>query len=236
MKKFLHKLGFIWLVVAMVMVTLPPYPLFYFLIKSKSYKSAYKLRHYWSKLVIFSIGIRLNKVGKPSKDLGILIVSNHQSMLDILVLIAINKNPICFIAKSSLAEIPFLRIIFGTLDIAVDRTKPSSSAKGYLKAKEQLKNGINVVFFPEGGIYHPLGKLHPFKMGAFQLAQELHQQIQPITIQNSYLRLPDTETSYKPGKIDVTLHSLVLASTTSSKEVLKEKVFTQINIPLNESR
>ena len=84
------------------------------------------------------------------KEGGILIVSNHRSNLDPLILNAfVTDRPMFFLAKKELFKIPILgKIITKAGAIPVDRkNRDSSSLKKSLWA---LKNGHVVTIFPEG--------------------------------------------------------------------------------------
>ena len=96
-------------------------------------------------------------------------VSNHQSLFDIMALLAINR-PFKWVAKGSLFTIPFLG---WSMDAAryvkLTRDRHHSIRSAYREAQQWLVDGVSVFFFPEGTRSHT-GQLSSFKSGAFKIA------------------------------------------------------------------
>ena len=93
-------------------------------------------------------GIRVRRVGRPSRERPTLFASNHASWLDIVVLSAL--APVSFVAKAEIAGWFF----FGWLaklqrSIFIDRRRSQAAAHGTQLAR-RLAARDNVVLFPEG--------------------------------------------------------------------------------------
>lgn len=94
-------------------------------------------------------GIRVTVVGQPVQDRGVLMVANHSSYFDIIVLSAAAR--LAFVAKQQVARWPF----FGTLarlqeTIFVDREKRSRTGATLDEIQARIRQGDALVLFPEG--------------------------------------------------------------------------------------
>lgn len=128
--------------------------------------------------------------------------------------------------KAELLNNPLTRIFFKTIDIPVDRNSKTSSFLAFKKASALLKDEKSMVIFPEGkidDIYPP--ELHPFKKGAFKLAEINHVKILPIVIENAWRIMWDDGRKYgsKPGIINIDVLSPIKTSSTDSE--LETKVY-----------
>ena len=116
------------------------------------------------------------------KDRHYVIVANHQSMLDILVVLAGLPHHFKFIAKKELFSIPFIGWHIALANyIPIDRSSPESGKRAILAARHQLERGTSVLFFPEG-TRSPDGEIKAFKTGAFKIARETGTEILPLVI------------------------------------------------------
>ncbi len=132
-------------------------------------------------LIILEISIEGNEAKKILPNTSSLIVSNHISYLDIIVLAS--KIPGVFVAKSDVARwtlLGWLAKLGGT--IFVDRTALRSGIVTAGKISAALQKGVNVVVFPEGTSSNG-EKVLPFKPSIFFAALESNASILPVTIQ-----------------------------------------------------
>ena len=107
---------------------------------------------------------------------------NHQSALDIYTLQAFLPYSFKWIAKRQLFKIPFIGWAMGrTGYISIDREKPREALKAMEEAAQKIRNGMNIVIFPEG-TRSVDGTLLPFKKGGFTLALRAMVPIVPIGI------------------------------------------------------
>ena len=118
-----------------------------------------------------------------------IIVSNHQSLADI-VLMYKTKMQFKWVAKDSLFKIPVLGWnLLLARHIRLQRGDFSSIKKVYREAIEWLRNGISVVFFPEGTRSNNQG-MGEFQNGAFKLAIKEKVPVLPIMIEGAKDALP----------------------------------------------
>jgi 1-acyl-sn-glycerol-3-phosphate acyltransferase len=135
---------------------------------------------YYHRLVCRILGIRVELSGKLPKQGPLLIVSNHVSWLDIVVLSAV--APVSFIAKKEVASWPF----FGSLarlqrTVFVDRGRRHATASSRDDMSERLRAGDILVLFPEGTSSDGRRVL-PFKSSFFGAAEIDGVLVQPVSI------------------------------------------------------
>ncbi|OUD15768.1 glycerol acyltransferase [Thioflexithrix psekupsensis] len=112
---------------------------------------------------------RVKKVGLnhiPRKGAALL-VCNHVSYVDSLVIMACCSRPIRFVMYYKIYQLPLLHFIFKTartIPIAGRKENPEILEQAYVDIKEALNNGELVCIFPEGGLTKD-GELQPFRPG-----------------------------------------------------------------------
>jgi len=152
-----------------------------FTLKESYYPLLWKLVRIWSKVLIYGMGFRLkidlNQKIEPNKSY--MFCPNHASLMDPFVLIVLSKNPIVFVGKKELEQIPIFGYFYRRTVIMVDRSNPESRKRVFEMAKKRLQNGLSMAIFPEGLVPEETVVLAPFKKGAFSLAIEFKMPIVP---------------------------------------------------------
>jgi 1-acyl-sn-glycerol-3-phosphate acyltransferase len=111
-------------------------------------------------------------------------VSNHQSGVDILVLFKLHCH-FKWVAKKGLFRIPFIGWNMGLNGyISIERSKGRSKLQMMDKAADSIHAGNSVMLFPEG-TRSPDGNLQTYKTGAFRLAFDTQTDILPVVIKNT---------------------------------------------------
>jgi len=129
--------------------------------------------------------IRVTGKEKIRKGITYVMVSNHQSGLDIIVLFKLWVH-FKWVAKKSIYYYPFLGWnMWLNRYIALDRAKNSSMRKMMIDVEKTLKSGNSVMIFPEGTRSRN-GELQPFKTGAFHIARQAQVPILPIAIYGTF--------------------------------------------------
>jgi 1-acyl-sn-glycerol-3-phosphate acyltransferase len=129
-------------------------------------------------LRIFGIRIEGEPRPPPANARARLIVSNHRSPLDILVLIRLFGGRI--VSRADLSGWPVLGAAArqaGT--IFVDRESESSGARAIRTIRRHLAAGSTITVFPEGATY-PGDDVRPFRAGAFVAPRGLDVEIVPV--------------------------------------------------------
>ncbi|MBN2436278.1 MAG: 1-acyl-sn-glycerol-3-phosphate acyltransferase [Spirochaetes bacterium] len=186
-----------------------------------SEKAAYVLPIAHSRLLTFFIPIRLKIFGKKNLEKGqsYVFVINHNSALDIGAVYAGLKRDIRWVMKKELTDVP----VFGTAcrklgNIPIDRKNPNKAVESINVAKQKIRDGVCLAFFPEGTRRDDV-LLGPFKKGAFHFAIDIGIPVVPITLVGMEKIMPKTSRLFYPGKVKMFIHSPI-----ESKEYTKQSV------------
>ncbi|MBT8271842.1 MAG: 1-acyl-sn-glycerol-3-phosphate acyltransferase, partial [Bacteroidia bacterium] len=158
-----------------ILVTVPIIVLFPILIVSIAYEKWYpfffRLARLWAQFILFGMGLYpvVKRNIKIKKGQSYMLVANHTSMTDIMLMLYLSRNPFVFVGKKELAKIPLFGFFYKRTCILVDRYSAKSRHEVFVRAQNKLKQGLSVCIFPEGGV--PDDKnliLDEFKDGAFR--------------------------------------------------------------------
>ena len=170
------------------------------------------IRKFWGRSQRFFGGYKLEVIGNFSDEANILLI-NHQSMLDIIVIEELHPKNVCWIAKAQIGKIPIIgKILSLPKMIAVERENKHSLIKLLSEAKDRVENGRVLAIFPEG-TRSQTNKLLPFKGGAKLLVEKLNLKVQPIVIVGSDA-MKVKEFSFK--KADIKLFCLDIVDTSKN--------------------
>jgi 1-acyl-sn-glycerol-3-phosphate acyltransferase len=108
-----------------------------------------RLPRYWHKAALWAIGVKVRTHGRLGADRPLLIVANHSSWLDILVLASVAD--VIYVAKAEVRDWP----VFGLLarlqrSIFIARDQRRKTQDQANEIAERLNAGEIVVLFPEG--------------------------------------------------------------------------------------
>jgi 1-acyl-sn-glycerol-3-phosphate acyltransferase len=136
--------------------------------------------HHYHRLLCRLFSIRLNVTGTVPVRGACLVISNHVSWLDVVILSAV--MPLSFVAKREVSHWPF----FGTLarlqrTVFVDRERRHTTAKVADSVAGRLAAGEAIVLFGEG-TSHDGASVLPFKSSLFAAATAPHIGIVPVTL------------------------------------------------------
>ena len=121
----------------------------------------------------------------PPPDRPSVLVVNHQSYLDGLVLCALLPYPVMFVAKAELQERFFARVFLrGIGSCFVERFRQDQSVADAHAVTERLRQGSSACYFPEGTFTRSPGLL-PFRLGAFLAAAEAGVAVVPLTLRGT---------------------------------------------------
>lgn len=144
---------------------------------------AHAINTLWGRSIFVCVPVWRLRVGgrRHLPRSACILVSNHQSLMDILALFGIQYQ-FKWMAKASLFQIPFLGWAMAAAKyIKLYRGQHGSIRETYAQAKRYLREGMPVLIFPEG-TRSATNALLPFKSGAFKLAIEMGVPIVPIAI------------------------------------------------------
>jgi 1-acyl-sn-glycerol-3-phosphate acyltransferase len=114
--------------------------------------------------------------GQPS-----VIVANHESMADIWAMYYLGVQ-FRWLAKMAIFKLPIVGpVMRWAYYVPVERGNKGSGAEAMRLSAERLDKGLAMFFFPEGTRSED-GRIKPFKLGAFKLAQSAQVPVQPIAL------------------------------------------------------
>lgn len=162
------------------------------------------------RLLLPMLGIKVKVKGRGHLNgLGpALYVCNHQSQLDIALILA-QLGPMSFLAKAELFRIP----VFGSLlrrafCLPVYRGQPEKNKNLASQLVKFMKSGHNYCVFPEG-TRSPNGALLPFKTGIFHYAIEAGIPIVPVVIHGAHRLWPKGALWLHGGELKLEILELV---------------------------
>ena len=144
-------------------------------------------------------GIEIEGREKVVRGTTYVIISNHQSILDTLLLYSL-KYKFKWISKIENVRVPILGWYLKLADyIIVDRGNEESKIEMLDKSYRSLKKGISIMIFPEGTRSKD-GEIGLFKRGAFQLAIDANVPILPVLIDGTGNLLPKHKLVLETGQ------------------------------------
>ncbi|MBE0496079.1 MAG: 1-acyl-sn-glycerol-3-phosphate acyltransferase [Campylobacterales bacterium] len=180
------------------------------------------IRRTWAKLQSTLLGYTLLQKGAADPEAK-LIIMNHQSLLDIVVMEALHPGNPCWVAKKEVEKIPvFGHIMHPPKMISIDRSDRRSMVKLLKEAKVRIGEGRVIAIFPEG-TRGKGGRLLKFQVGAKALAEKLNLTVQPVIITGTRQVLDSQHFKANGGTVCVTfLESVNPASDPLWYEHIKE--------------
>ena len=130
---------------------------------------AYIIPYFYHKICLRIFGIKIKTFGKVSINSPIVLISNHASYLDIIILGSLFKTS--FIAKKEISKWPLLGILAKLQNtIFIDR-RVSSLKKQENQIIKHLNEKKNLVIFPEGTSSDG-NRVLPFKSSLFNIFEK----------------------------------------------------------------
>jgi 1-acyl-sn-glycerol-3-phosphate acyltransferase len=160
-------------------------------------------RHCWAPGLMLGAGARLKVDGADRVDWSrpVVLVANHQSMIDICALFRAAPKPLRFVLKDELTRLPFLGWYTRAMGmIGIARGNGRKAQASLERAVGLVRSGACLAAFPEGTRGRP-GRLGAFKGGAFQIAIAAGCTVVPVAIIGSGDVLPAGGFRVRPGVI-----------------------------------
>jgi 1-acyl-sn-glycerol-3-phosphate acyltransferase len=192
----------------------------------------HRFSHFWAFLHLKLCGIEVLSKGRENLlKPPYIIMCNHQSALDIFVLYIALPFLFKWVAKRQLFSIPFVGWVMKRASyISLDRENPRDGLKAINDAAQKIREGMNIIVFPEGTRSKD-GKLLPFKKGVFSLAVRAGVPVIPIGISGTSRLQPKGSLMPKEkGVIYVNIGKpiLIIGDKTSEKARIMDEVRTSI--------
>ncbi len=162
----------------------------------------------WSKLNSYITPMFVSVIGKEKISAGqsYVIVANHQSQFDIFVIYGWMPIDFRWVMKIQLLKVPFLGYgCYRIGHIFIDRSHPDRAKASINEAKDRIKGGTSIMFFPEGTRSLD-GNIIEFKKGAFKFALDMGLPMLPVTIVGTRNVLPAKSMKLFPGRAKLIIH------------------------------
>lgn len=207
MRLLFNKLGHIlYRIWFYILVSVPIFLFFPLLIitsiSEKTYPQFFWLaRNIWANTILYGMLCfpKIKYEEKIARDKSYMLVANHTSMLDIMMMLKVSKHPFVFVGKKELVKIPVFGFFYKRVCIMVDRDDSRSRTGVYRRAHKRLSKGLSICIFPEGGVPEENIVLDKFKDGAFKMALNQKIPIVPIVFYDNKKRFPFTFFNGHPG-------------------------------------
>lgn len=162
----------------------------------------HKVIKVWMNFQMFVLGIKLQTQGKLDESCD-MILMNHQSLLDIIVMEYIHSRDLAWVAKKEITDLFFFgHIIKAPRMISIDRENKAGIINLLKEAKDRLDKGRPIAMFPEGTRSDGKSMLS-FRPGAKILANRYNLRVQPIVLFNTRNIVDSKKVLATPGIVKV---------------------------------
>ncbi|MDF0706820.1 lysophospholipid acyltransferase family protein [Flagellimonas okinawensis] len=205
-----HAVYRVWFYILVTVPILLFFPfLLVFTISEKTYPQFFWLaRNLWARPILYGMGCIpiIRREQRMERGKSYMLVANHTSMLDIMLMLVVSRNPFVFVGKKELETIPIFGFFYKRVCIMVDRDSVRSRTGVYRRAQRRLDQGLSICIFPEGGVPEEDVVLDKFKDGAFKMAIAHKIPVVPMTFVDNKKRFSFTFFSGSPGRIRAIVH------------------------------
>ncbi len=143
-------------------------------------RAIYTIVRYWASSWLWMIGMPLKISGQKPRKGRYVVVANHISYLDTVVLFPGLPGYFRALGKKEFSKVPVMGFLYRQIVIMVDRGNETSRARSMRLMWRVLKRESDILIFPEG-TFNETGKpLKEFYNGAFRLAIITQTPILPV--------------------------------------------------------
>ena len=162
----------------------------------------HKIIKFWMKFQIKILGIKIETIGSIDESCD-MVLMNHQSLLDIIVMEHIHNRDLAWVAKKEISDLFFFgHIIKAPRMISIDRENKAGIIFLLKEVRDRLSNGRPIAMFPEG-TRSDGSKILKFKAGAKMVANKFNLKIQPVLLFNTRNIVDSKNLKAKPGTVKV---------------------------------
>ena len=159
---------------------------------------------FFSRLFFVAIGSPIRAIGSVElPTTACVVVANHSSYLDGIVLTAALPPSFTFVIKHEMARFPLAGLLLRRIGSEfVNRSDDGHKKQVARRLFKAARSGDALAFFPEGTFTAAPG-LRPFKPGAFRTAWKSQLPLVPIVIHGARAKLPAEQWLPRPGGLAV---------------------------------
>lgn len=152
-------------------------------------------------LLVVLLRYRVQGIERYPRDSGALLLINHQSYLDPLLVGLPLKRPVSYLARDSLFRVPIIGwILRNTFVMPINRDQ--AGTESIRKAIQRTEDGFLVGVFPEGTRTRN-GEIGVLKPGFVALARRARVPIIPVGIAGAYRAMPRGSLLVRPARVGV---------------------------------
>src|SRR5579872_2433769 len=182
-------------------------PAWLFVLISPSRRSAARVTTAALRAYLKMAGWRVRVDGRENLQENVprMLVANHTSYADIVVLMAALGTDYHFVAKAEVMSMPFFGTFLRKLGhFSFHREDPQERLHQAEQIESALRRGESVFVFPEGTFTAQSG-VRPFHLGAFKAAIAAQREIVPIALDGTRRALRDGTWLPRRGHITITI-------------------------------
>ena len=195
-----------------------------------------RLTHWLARIALPVLGVRLSVEGLERLPPGsCVVVANHSSYLDGIVMKAALPPRFSFVIKREAASMPVVGFLLKRIGSEfVDRHSESGRRRDALRVLRRAEAGHALVFFPEG-TFDEVPGLKRFHIGAFASAVRGAMPVVPVVIHGARRALPNRALIVRPGPIGVeVLAPITVPATEHATKELRAEARRRIATRLDE--
>jgi 1-acyl-sn-glycerol-3-phosphate acyltransferase len=194
---------------------------------SRTGNLAFSFTKIWAYIMLAVSFVRTEIKNKARiiKGQSYVIISNHQSIYDILALVTTLGIQFRWFIKKEVLKVPIFGYgLYAARNIYIDRSNTARAIESINKGMDRLPKAASVMVFAEG-TRSADGRIQEFKKGGFMVAIMRKIPILPVTVNGSRRIVPKGSLVVKPGKIQVVVGDPIDTSnyTTETVQALIDK-------------
>jgi 1-acyl-sn-glycerol-3-phosphate acyltransferase len=188
----------------------------------------------WARMILWTSRVRVHVSGTENVKPGraYVLCANHQSHMDIPILLAGLPFQFRFAAKRELFRYPFLGWhLRRSGHISINRENPHAAVKSLRDAAAAIAKGAPILIFPEGGTSRD-GSIKPFKGGGFMLATRSGAEAVPVAVRGSRAVLKPGTYHVRGGIVEIIIGQPIPSTDVSTSELanrVREQVLAAFN-------
>jgi 1-acyl-sn-glycerol-3-phosphate acyltransferase len=188
-------------------------------------------------LRLAGIPLLIRGLERLPQHLPYVLVANHASYLDALVLQAVFVSDIRYVAKQELAGHWLMHLPLQRLGVEfVERFDVQRGVEDTARVLKAVQEGHSVMFFPEGTFGREPG-LRPFRLGAFVVAAQTGVPVVPLVLRGTRSILRAQQWLLRRGTVQVVIHPPVAPTGTDwaaalmLRDVVREQILRECGEP-----
>ncbi|MCL6533500.1 MAG: 1-acyl-sn-glycerol-3-phosphate acyltransferase [Armatimonadetes bacterium] len=179
----------------------------------------------------FLAWIRIENRHRMPRRGGLIVIANHRSLADPVVLWYASPRHLCFMGRADILQIPIISAIARLVRMIPVRQR-SADRRALMEAIQAVQRGEALCIFPEGELSET-GELMPFLPGVLLILRQTKAPVLPVGLMNTeklvpygklYPKVAFTVITVRFGEVIPAEQVLALPDTEAQLEFLREQV------------